>query len=326
MDADQAAVVEDRDKTIRRVYYGKDGGSSAYKTYLDAKAIDPRITLDWVRDWFKKNVERTRQVGGAKNNYVAPRAFHEYQADVFYITDRQFPNQDYPYGLSIIDVFSKFATVIPLKERDADRIMPALFKAFQVIGKQPEILYTDDEGALNKKWVAAEFERAGIQHIITAGSAHFVERFNRTFKNLISARMKALKVNRKIIGKQPEIDKTKIQWSDLIPNVLAEYNNKNKHRITGMTPAEAAKPSSEVDAKMAMELVARRGRKFPILNIGDTVKVLRKHKAVGDKEFMDQFKKGEHTVESISENFGHKFYKLSDGKEYIRSDIVKMKK
>ena len=58
-----------------------------------------------------------------------------------------------------------------------------------------------------------------------------------------------------------------------------------------MTPAEAAKPSSEVDAKMAMELVARRGRKFPILNIGDTVKVLRKHKAVGDKEFMDQFKR-----------------------------------
>ena len=228
MDAEQAAVVEDRDKTIRRVYYGKDGGSSAYKTYLDAKAIDPRITLDWVRDWFKKNVERTRQVGGAKNSYVAPRAFHEYQADVFYITDRQFPNQDYPYGLSIIDVFSKFATVIPLKERDADRIMPALFKAFQVIGKQPEILYTDDEGALNKKWVAAEFERAGIQHIITAGSAHFVERFNRTFKNLIPARMKALKVNRKITGKQPEIDKTKIQWSDLIPNVLAKYNNQNQ--------------------------------------------------------------------------------------------------
>ena len=72
-----------------------------------------------------------------------------------------------------------------------------------------------------------------------------------------------------------------------------------------MTPAEAKKPSNEVDAKMAMELVARRGRKFPILQIGDIVKVLRKHKAVGDKEFMDQFKRGEHTVESISENFGH---------------------
>ena len=117
--------------------------------------------------------------------------------------------------------------------------MPALFKAFTTIGKQPEILYTDDEGALNIKWAAAEFERAGIQHIITADSAHFVERFNRTFKNLIAARLKALQKNRKVVGKQPEIDKTKYQWSDLIPSVMAEYNNKNKHRITGMTPAEA---------------------------------------------------------------------------------------
>ena len=89
-----------------------------------------------------------------------------------------------------------------------------------------------------------------------------------------------------------------------------------------MTPTEAKKPSSEVDAKMAMELVARRGRKFPILQIGDIVKVLRKHKAVGDKEFMDQFKRGEHTVESISGNFGQKFYKLSDGREYLRIGLV----
>ena len=36
-------------------------------------------------------------------------------------------------------------------------------------------------------------------------------------------------------------------------------------------------------------------------------------------------KKGEHTVESISENFGQKFYMLSNGHELICSDIVKMK-
>ena len=40
---------------------------------------------------------------------------------------------------------------------------------------------------------------------------------------------------------------------------------------------------------------------------------------------MDNFKPGEHTIESISENFGQKFYMLSNGKELIRSDIVRMK-
>ena len=325
MDEEQAADVEAINKTIRRVYYSKDGGRPAYKTYLDAKAIDPQITLDWVRGWFKTNIERTRQVGGAKNSYVAPRAFHEYQADIFYITPKQFPNQNLRFGLSVIDVFSKYATVIPMKERKAEFIMEGLFKAFKTIGKQPEILYMDDEGALQSTWIAEEFERAGIQHIITTQSAHFVERFNRTFKNRVAQRLKDLKRGLRLIGKQPEPDKTRFQWSDLIPYVMMEYNTKNKHRITGMTPQEARKPSSEVDAKANMELVARSGRRFPTIAIGDTVRILRKIKKVGDREFLTRFKNGEFTLESISVNFGQKFYKLSDGKEYIRSDIVRMK-
>ena len=91
-----------------------------------------------------------------------------------------------------------------------------------------------------------------------------------------------------------------------------------------MTPVEARKPSSEADSKTAMEMVAIRGRKFPILQVGDTVRILKKKKVVGDKEFMEQFKAGKHKIENISENFGQKFYMLSDKQEYIRSDIVKM--
>jgi hypothetical protein len=64
----------------------------------------------------KKNVEPTRQVWGTRNSYVAPRAYPEYQADLFFVTDKQFKNQNYPAGLSMIDVFSKFAVVILLKE------------------------------------------------------------------------------------------------------------------------------------------------------------------------------------------------------------------
>jgi hypothetical protein len=37
-----------------------------------------------------------------------------------------------------------------------------------------------------------------------------------------------------------------------------------------MTPTEARKPSSEADAKAAMEMVAAHGMKFPVLQVGDT--------------------------------------------------------
>ncbi len=81
----------------------------------------------------------------------------------------------------MIDVFSKFAVVIPIKEKKAEPITEANFKGFALMGKQPEILYTDEEGALSSLWVPAEFERAEIQHI-TAGTAYFAERFNRILK------------------------------------------------------------------------------------------------------------------------------------------------
>ena len=45
MDAEQAAHVKRMDDTISKVYYGPDGGRTAYKTYLDVRDFDPEITL-----------------------------------------------------------------------------------------------------------------------------------------------------------------------------------------------------------------------------------------------------------------------------------------
>ena len=53
----------------------------------------------------------------------------------------------------MIDVFSKFAVVIPLKEKNGVEVMDAIFKAFTMMGRRPDILYTDDDGALQNKWV-----------------------------------------------------------------------------------------------------------------------------------------------------------------------------
>jgi hypothetical protein len=242
--------------------------------------------------------------------------------DLFFVTEGQFADQEYKVGLSMIDVFSKFAVVLPVRKKEAEPIMEAIFKAFEMMGKQPEILYTDNEGALNTAWVPAEFERAGIQHVV-AGTAYFVERFNRTFKNRMANRLSNLLKAKKVIkGKQKEAEPIKYQWHDLIPFVLAEYNT-TKHRITGLSPTDARKPSNQADAKAGMELAAKSGIKFPPLRVGDTVRMLKKKK-IGMKEFQDPFKPGRPKVESISENFGQRYYRLSDNREYIRSDLVKM--
>ncbi len=59
------------------------------------------------------------------------------------------------------------------------------------------------------------------------------------------------------------------------------------------------------------------------LRVGDTVRMFLKNK-FGHKEFQDAFKPGKQKVVEITENFGQQFYRLSDKREYIRSDLVKM--
>ncbi len=41
MDEEQIAGINEKDKVIASVYRGKEGGQPAYKTWLEAKAINP---------------------------------------------------------------------------------------------------------------------------------------------------------------------------------------------------------------------------------------------------------------------------------------------
>ena len=85
---------------------------SLWATSLDGRERIPAININTAKDRYAKHVERkTKDVRGF-NSYVAPGPFHQYQVDVWSITDKQLPNQKYKLFLILIAVFSKNLTVI----------------------------------------------------------------------------------------------------------------------------------------------------------------------------------------------------------------------
>ena len=58
------------------------------------------------------------------------------------------------------------------------------------------------------KRVGPEFERMGMQHIIISSSAHFVERFNMTFKWMLDKRIQEAKLNRIYVRKTTPVVKS----------------------------------------------------------------------------------------------------------------------
>ena len=96
------------------------------------------------------------------------------------------------------------------------------------------------------------------------------------------------------------------------------------HRTTGMTPDDARKKENHIQVKTQLEIHRITKRRYPDINIGDAVKVYQK-KGAFDKRQVSTWTKESYKVEAITEEFGHKFYKVSDWpKPFIRHEILKV--
>ena len=100
----------------------------------------------------------------------------------------------------------------------------------------------------------------------------------------------------------------------------------NKQDTTNMTPDDAVKPENEYDVKTNLEIKAKHDLKYPVLDIGDTVRAFKKRPKFS-KERVGDYEDGTRKVEVISTSMRQKFYKLdNDDHQYIRADIHLIKK
>ena len=104
--------MSDKNDIIAKAYnefYG-----SVKDTYNLAKKSDKSITLADVKKWFDGNFARKTNLRGF-NSYVAQKPHEEYQIDLFFMPESD--GEEYRQALIMIDIFSKFMTVVPLKEK-----------------------------------------------------------------------------------------------------------------------------------------------------------------------------------------------------------------
>ena len=59
------------------------------------------------------------------------------------------------------------------------------------MGHKPKIIYSDDETALSTEAMQKYFKDHNIAHVITRSHAWFIERFIRTFKDMLYKRVEA---------------------------------------------------------------------------------------------------------------------------------------
>ena len=138
----------DKNRVIRQVWYDADTGfGSIHKTYKDANNILKTIAYQDVKEFLERRTTKADKRGYRSfNSYVANDKLEEIQIDIADFTISAEANQGYRYCLVGIDVFTKFAHAVAIKDRKSPESIRAMKEILDVIGV-PKQIFRDDEGA-----------------------------------------------------------------------------------------------------------------------------------------------------------------------------------
>ena len=302
-----------KQEIIANVYYDKSGFGSKKITLDDAKKKDKTTTMQDVEEFFKINIEEKRKQRG-QNSFVAPYTNYTFQIDLFFISKKDLENQKFNVGLVLIDVFTKYAIVVPIKSKDPSDYLAGLMEGLNKMNNKPELIYDDDEGNLNSHVVNEYLTKEKIELHRTRGHPAFAERLIRTFKDKLFKRIEA----------DEKKEKQNIRWTDYIFEIMLTYNNKDVHSATKFTPKDARLKKNELEVKLNIGLQTKRSRTYPDLEKGDKVKVMRK-KGISEKERTSHWLKAIQEVTRIDDKLGQTYYILDDGNRgYLRHELLKV--
>ena len=179
-------------------------------------------------------------------------------------------NNGVRYLLMVIDVFSKFGWIEPLKNKKGETIVKALKNILKTGGK-PKYLCSDKGVEFYDKGFKTLLEKEGISLYSTENEekSSVVERWNRTIKNNLWKYFTAC---------------NSTSYIDVLPVIVDKYN-KTKHRSIKMTPEEANRKENEdrVYLNLYMQEISQTAK--PKFKVGDKVRISKYKRKIFDKGY-----------------------------------------
>ena len=229
------------------------GGLSKFKP----KGYTKKEVREWLQSQDTYTLHKPTRRRFPRRQVVVYGIDHQWQADLVDLAKLSSYNKGFKYLLTCIDVLSRYAWVVPLK----DKTGKTLKDAFQVIfksGRRPIRLQTD-KGTEFTNRVFQKFLKEHDVHFFTTYNeetkASIVERFNRTLKT----KMWKYFTHRETLT-----------YVEVLSEMVASYNH-TVHRTIGIPPAEVTWANQTTVSK---RLYGRKGPKISCkFSPGDRVRL-----------------------------------------------------
>ena len=295
----------ERDDILKKYYYdpkvGLGGISSLYDKVkhqgFTMKDVKQFVQSQEVSQLFVKP-DRKRH-----KHFIVKKPDVQFQIDLIFFHDAPKLNEGYKYVLTCIDVFSKKAWVEPIRTKTDT--LGAMKEIIAKAGKPNEIFCDRGSEFIDKNF-RQYMESIGVYLKFSKSHAPFIERFNRSFKELVQ--------------KYLSVYKTK-NWLQAVDAIVENYNNR-RHTTTKMTPEQADKPQKNKEAfKNILDTTSKQREPKMDLSVGDTVRIRLLIKTF-DKGYKQKWSSKTYTVKSISDS---NVVSLSGKKlKYNRNELQKV--
>lgn len=198
------------------------GSSNNNKNYNNRKHHNDKIDL-------VNELHRPMRINFPRRQTVVKGLDDLWQSDLGILDKYAKYNRNYKYILVVIDCFSKYLWVEPLKSKTGTEVAKAFAKI--LTDRRPKNLQTDQ----GTEYFNSSFERLMKQHNInhyntfSSKKAAMAERVIRTIKEKL---YKHFSLN------------GEYKWLDVIPKIVSDYNN-TVHRTIKMRPWDVKKENEE---------------------------------------------------------------------------------
>lgn len=231
-----------------------------------------------------------------RNSIITGGIDHLWETDLSDLSKFSKKNDHVKFLMCVIDAFSKYAWVLPLKTKSAPDILEAWKKLFRKTDRRPKFVRSDKGSEFVNKLLKHFFKENGISFYTSQNDdvkCSIVERFQRTWKSKLSRMMTHMRSER---------------YVDKMDDLTASYNA-TYHRSIGYTPKEVNKAN---EAKVWHRLYGKikLTRKKPKFKVNDRVKI-KLREDVFRKGFNHQYTEEDFIIDKVLRKQNY-VYQLKD--------------
>ena len=152
----------------------------------DGYTVGVHKIRQWLQDQDAYSLQKPVRRKFKRNRVITTGIDDLWDADLADVSNLKKDNDNIHVLLIVIDVFSRYLWVIPLKDKTHTSIIDGFKKIFHQ-GRMPNLTRTDKGSEFRNRWVKAFFTQSDVKHYVTHNEtkANYAERMIRTLKALM---------------------------------------------------------------------------------------------------------------------------------------------